>query len=486
MRMMKTVIRFLPLIVCLLLSPLQLSAQSDGVFTLTAESLKDGKPVELDKLPWRYRAGDNRSWSELRLDDGAWEQIEGTRINLTSLPRGGWHGRAWFRLRVIVDESVADKTFALVGRQTGASEVYLDGRLLVRFGEIREAGEAEYNPARLPVPFKFGGTGEHVLAVRYSSSVLGDLSGGRGAWLSSGGFRPGFSFALQDASDLNATIRSYANGASMSGGFFFIGILLALALLHFLLFLFYRVERANLFYSIYATAFAFNLVCGNLMASGHQGVMPSVILAIAAQTMLAISFVALLAFLHVAFQRSFGVVFWMIALMWGIHLVLLSVFLRNLGWLMLVASVAIFSSISFSIYLVVRALWAKRAGAWILMVGVQIFALGMLSVLINQFSLFNLPAGFYEFGEIALILAVPVAVSVFLARNFARTNRDLTARLKEVKQLSRRQIEQERQAAILRAENERRTKELEEARQLQLSMLPKHLPQVPNLEIAAT
>ena len=38
---------------------------------------------------------------------------------------------------------------------------------------------------------------------------------------------------------------------------------------------------------------------------------------------------------------------------------------------------------------------------------------------------------------------------------------------------------------IVEAENERRAKELEEARQLQLSMLPKKLPQIPNLEIAA-
>ncbi|MBK7631163.1 MAG: SpoIIE family protein phosphatase [Ignavibacteriales bacterium] len=40
------------------------------------------------------------------------------------------------------------------------------------------------------------------------------------------------------------------------------------------------------------------------------------------------------------------------------------------------------------------------------------------------------------------------------------------------------------QLALLQAENERKTKELEEARQLQLSMLPKSLPQLPHLDIA--
>lgn len=58
-------------------------------------------------------------------------------------------------------------------------------------------------------------------------------------------------------------------------------------------------------------------------------------------------------------------------------------------------------------------------------------------------------------------------------------------RLEEVKELSERQIEQERREGELRVENERRANELEEARQLQLSMLPKKLPAVSNLEIAA-
>ncbi|MCB0283663.1 MAG: SpoIIE family protein phosphatase, partial [Calditrichaeota bacterium] len=42
----------------------------------------------------------------------------------------------------------------------------------------------------------------------------------------------------------------------------------------------------------------------------------------------------------------------------------------------------------------------------------------------------------------------------------------------------------ELQARAVQAENERKTKELEEARALQLSMLPKELPQLPNLDIA--
>src|SRR5215475_5421627 len=46
-------------------------------------------------------------------------------------------------------------------------------------------------------------------------------------------------------------------------------------------------------------------------------------------------------------------------------------------------------------------------------------------------------------------------------------------------------IEEARRRQEIEAENEQRAKELEEARQLQLSMLPKRVPQLPHLEIAA-
>lgn len=42
----------------------------------------------------------------------------------------------------------------------------------------------------------------------------------------------------------------------------------------------------------------------------------------------------------------------------------------------------------------------------------------------------------------------------------------------------------EAQAIVMQAENDRKTEELEEARQLQLSMLPKELPALQNLDIA--
>ncbi|MCB0283661.1 MAG: SpoIIE family protein phosphatase [Calditrichaeota bacterium] len=54
----------------------------------------------------------------------------------------------------------------------------------------------------------------------------------------------------------------------------------------------------------------------------------------------------------------------------------------------------------------------------------------------------------------------------------------------EIKESKLRAQAAEAQARVIQAENERKTKELEEARALQLSMLPKELPKLPHLDIA--
>lgn len=83
-------------------------------------------------------------------------------------------------------------------------------------------------------------------------------------------------------------------------------------------------------------------------------------------------------------------------------------------------------------------------------------------------------------------------MSIFLAQSFARTSLHLERKLGEVSALSGQVLSQERAAheAELRrqrlaAENERQTAEIEAARALQISMLPKSLPEVPGLEVAA-
>ncbi len=112
------------------------------------------------------------------------------------------------------------------------------------------------------------------------------------------------------------------------------------------------------------------------------------------------------------------------------------------------------------------------------LVGVY-YLLNALNVVPVPWEFEDFPAPFYA------MLILMISMSVFLSRNFAQTNKNLEAQLIQVKALSEKTIQQEREKAQLEAENAHKTKELEEARRLQLSMLPKNPPALPHLDIAA-
>lgn len=485
----------------LLLAPEFALAESADVFALNAERLHNKYGDDLSKAGWRYKPGAGEAaWAATDFDDRDWEKLNDTRLYTANLPSAGWTGAAWFRLRVSIDEPLAREPLALHLFHWGASEIYLDGKLIRSFGKIAADGDAngevEENPIALPVPMMFETSGEHVIAVRYSLSAARDLSKGTGAWLARGLFSAGINVFVQNANGAVKDTVEYIRDASRYK--FFIGVSYAFALLHFLLFLFYRQERANLFYSL----FVFNLANGslffNIVNGGSQTAVVSAVLFILFASSYAAALLALQAFLYEAFTPRFSKLFWLSAACWLALSLLLIVFVRQI--LTLYATTAfLFVSLSDSLRLIVSAVRRRRDGAWIIAGGVLTLGVGVALVVLNEFRFFENPRWYQYASDVGVFLAVPVAVSIYLARNFARTNRHLAAQLVQVKELSEKELEQSRRAAalslerekekviftIIEAENERRAQELEEARQLQLSMLPKKLPQIPNLEIAA-
>jgi serine phosphatase RsbU (regulator of sigma subunit) len=120
------------------------------------------------------------------------------------------------------------------------------------------------------------------------------------------------------------------------------------------------------------------------------------------------------------------------------------------------------------------------SGAWVVGAGMLFYALYMA---LNTLILVRGWAGadFSIRVRSVVILFLTGAVSIFLARRFARASLDLEDQLAQVKRLSAAALEHEK----VKAENERRARELEEASRLQLSMLPSKVPQLPHLDVAA-
>ncbi len=174
----------------------------DGEYIkLSSDHLKD--EMWLESRFWKFHRGDSAVWASPEFNDSEWETTN-TRLDPNTLPKSRWYGVAWFRLHLAVDSTLWNRPLALNVWQVGASEIYLDGRLVAQFGKVGsskrdEEGYATINTDFLPPPksIVFGKT-NHVIAVRFSNFNLEKYSH----------LEQGFRIVL---SDLNSAIASSAS-----------------------------------------------------------------------------------------------------------------------------------------------------------------------------------------------------------------------------------------------------------------------------------
>jgi serine phosphatase RsbU (regulator of sigma subunit) len=143
--------------------------------------------------------------------------------------------------------------------------------------------------------------------------------------------------------------------------------------------------------------------------------------------------------------------------------------------------------------------WPRdKKGSWVLLIGIAALALisiyQIFDVILPMIANHITEPGrsyyrVYTWGGTVFI----IGMSIFLSYQFARTSKDLEIQLDQVQKLSEKTLRQERQARrrelekkLLEAENARKTRELEEARKLQLSMLPEKLPELADFNIAVS
>ncbi len=453
-----------------------ITAQAQTV--LTADQLQNGQAVELDKLGWKYSPNDDPRFADPQFDDRAWATLASSAKPQDS--PSGWRGIGWFRLHLRVVPELANVALNLEMAHLGASEVYLNGKLIRRFGIVGKtpADEKGFNPNALPLGVVLQADSEQVLAVRYSIQQAADPNSFF-AW-----------FMLQGDENANgitgiglhSRFREFGAAASQRGvGYgvwpFPFGYLavqstafLAFGILHLLLFAFFARQRSNLFYGLFLLGFGINDAVNIPYLAGHYGLTGFYLLLGASTVAMQLMPLALLAFLYSAFtpglpRRMWGflagalcVIFW-----WQVWPV------RYWTVVGIVYDVVIVLEM---LRLVVGAIRRRLPGAGIVGVGVLLFSLTLV-----QLSLISPIPLVYAIGTFGMILAL----SLYLARDYARTNKHLADQLVQVKQLSAAALEHEK----VKAENERRAAELEEARQLQLSMLPKKLPILPHLDLAA-
>lgn len=435
----------------LLLSEYPLSAMA-AVPTLQADSLKaHEKGFALHNLSWRFHVENGRDYSDPMISDSTWTMAK-TMYSSTGRPIG-WNGSGWFRLWFKVDEQLAGNMLALRIVQSGASELYLDGKKIGgtgRIGETRAATRSGRTPFSV-VPFMITDHRPHLLAVRYvNDRPPFPEAEGFLLWVGTyGQLSAGVLNALKMNSFLLASI----------------GAQLALVLLHLTLFAFYPRQRLNLYYSLFVFTSAAVLYLRYLtVGTADLHVQRITADLFEAGIILYIFFAGVflygVSYDHLPRRRII-----IIALLGA--LTLLDYFLQNRN-----PTQAVFSLLEISYFLVVianglfaliKAMRSRKPRIWLIGAGMLIITFFYLLVGSDLLGLMKgdnqLISQWMSIG----LLAFPVSFSIYLALDFADVNRNLTTRLKEVQELSALNLAQEAEKnRILESQTERLEKTVTE------------------------
>ena len=449
--------------------------------TPAAEEISPGRPgaegVVLDA--WSYVRDEAPADAAAPPATASWTPVD-PRLTPGEVP-DDWSGRGWFRSTLVVPPELAGATLALrLHRHHGASRVYLDGALVAEIGRWAGSPE-ELQPSLRPLPIAltFDAPGRHDLVVRFANPEVPRYQrvgylGGFAAWLG----------PIETAAARLADEQRVSSGRRSLYG----GVFLSFALLHLLLWAFRRRSRENLYFALLSVSLA---VLAFLLA--HKAIATDPRILFWTESVMNAAGLGFAVFGVLFVHQAFGdrLPRWLLwaapvlgaILVWGVarpRAAEAAIFVTMLAGLL---------EMGRAVTLAVR---RRVPGARIValgILGVVIgFGTGLLALLgtLPRISLLTFVA---PFSSVMLLI---VSMSVYLARRVAQTHADLEAQLERVRTLSEEKLDRERQAGrertrrrLLEAEVERKRAELEEARELQLSMLPRRLPEHPRLEIAA-
>lgn len=132
--------------------------------------------IDIDSIPkkglllnqgWKYKKGDNPDWASKHLNDADWTEIDPTQ-EIAKLPEIFDNDVKWLRIQL----KVKNQPKSLVGiavNQAGASELYLNGKLIHQFGkfDLIPNKVIAYDPLEIPIHLPLDTVGNYILAIRY-------------------------------------------------------------------------------------------------------------------------------------------------------------------------------------------------------------------------------------------------------------------------------------------------------------------------------
>jgi two-component system NtrC family sensor kinase len=422
------------------------TSKSDSVFNINKIS---DSGVILNE-GWKFHAGDQADWAKLNIDDSNWDHIDPSK-DIYFLPQVRKAGTGWFRLRLNVDPSLFNKTLGMVVYQTGASDIYLNGKLIYHLGHVvsgAQNGSLRFYDQQLSLRLDTNRIQE--IAVRFSCSkndlIINYLT-------------PNYclKLVLTNINDLLGIFMAETNSYLMKD-IILISLYIFLGVMSFFLYFSYRIQRAYLIFGFYC----FISIIQALLRIPTYAIKP-ISLSIASMCFLLshivslIAIVLLLAGLYKLYGQKKSIFFYFI-IFYSISTLPAFIFLYQWSNIYAVA-VGLFVCIDAAI-INVRAINRGFSNAWVLFTTFLIFFVMFVSfMLIAAGGNINLGLNIAALS----LLVIPFGLSIFFANEFASTGRDLQTRIVEVEKLSEKTIVQEQEKQqILATQNETLEKQVEQ------------------------
>jgi two-component system NtrC family sensor kinase len=424
-------------ITALILLMLSLHFGSEGQERISSTFLIRELPnngIELNQ-GWKFFAGDNPEFAKKDFDESNWANIDPTGDSLkliSEAPRGIY----WMRLRFSIDSTLLREQLAALINQYLASELYINGKLLYRFGTIQTDPKKiiAYNPYNFPVSIPVDNQTEQVWAIRYSFQPgVNYLKEGAAEY-------PLFKARLLPTNSAFREVKKYERKLPVTNTFR-VGAFFILAILHLVFFLFNSSQKAYLYFFVYAV---FMITSDIMQFNVPNALKPAFLHLTLVNLFWRLSSLWLLAALYTLLNQKKTWIFWGLV-------VLGTLTIFNSNWN--VSAFLIDTLIN--IELVRTGLKASKLnikGSWIITVGAINFL--VFGILFNAGVYFQAAYWFWPLGETYIFadiiyalatLSIPVATTLYIALNFAFTSRSLEQKLQEVNILSRKTLEQEKE-----------------------------------------
>lgn len=402
--------------------------------------------------PWRFQPGDDPAWSAPAFDDAAWPTGKSSEVPRVT-PATTWTGRGWFRLRLDTRALPERTSLLLAFEQAGGAEVFLDGRRIATLGRVGASLEDEQAVLRNEIPplaiFEPGRV--YVLAVRYSNFYARPL----GRLLPDTG---GFKVSVMPPAGWTADALAWRQekyGTLM----FFTAVPLLLAAIHLALFVFLPRSRESLYCALFMCTLSL-LTYTRLERQMVDTVVGYLLMhRMWVMAIVAFSLFSLLTIYAMFARPRSG---WFKTLLFaGLALLVWPFFEESAFSFRVCAAFGFVVSLE-TLRIAFLAVRARRDGAGLVLGGMILFGLAVIH---------NAVRIVYKIGDDGSavdtmnlgILAAATGMSLFISRNYALTTRRLEQKLVEVEDLSRRNLEQEREKqAIVAAQNEKLEVEVRE------------------------